>query len=80
MQSILEFFREKKETFVKTYTEKANYIPGEVTDSGTWWSSQWDEVEIQEIDWESFEETVVEFETSFREGGENSYRNPLNKE
>ena len=81
MQSILEFFSRKKETFVKTHIEKANYIPGWCNeDSGTCWPSQWDEVEVQEIDWEAFEQAVIEFEASFQEGGENAWRNKLDKE
>jgi len=80
MQSILEFFREKKGTFVKTNVSRENYTPAWVnTHSATWWPSQWDEVQVEEIDWEAFEEAVVEFEASFQKGGENSHRNPLNK-
>ena len=80
MESILEFFREKKGTFVKTVVTRENYIPSALSDGGTWWPSQWNEVEIQEIDWEAFEKAVVEFEASFQEGGENSWRNKVNKE
>lgn len=75
MQSILEFFRGKKETFVKTHIERANYISSSIDeDTGTWWPSEWDEVQVQEIDWEAFEKAVLEFEASFQEGGENAWR------
>lgn len=49
------------------------------SDSGTYWPSQWDEVQVEEIDWEAFEQTVKELEESFQEGGSNSHRNPLVK-
>jgi len=82
MQSkLLEFFREKKETFVKTYIGKENYVPcWSNDDTGTYWPSEWDTVEVEEIDWEAFEEAVLEFEASFQEGGENAWRNKLSKE
>lgn len=74
MQSILEFFRKKKEAFVKQVTTRENYIPCELSDGGTVYPSQWDTVEVEEIDWEAFEQAVVEFEASFQEGGENFWR------
>ena len=49
------------------------------SDSGTYWSSQWDEVQVEEIDWEAFEQTVKELEESFQEGGSNAHRNPMVK-
>ncbi len=77
MQSILEFFRGKKETFVKTVVARENYIPSWYNeDTGTWWLSEWDEVKVEEIDWEAFEQAMLEFEASFQEGGENFWRNP----
>lgn len=78
--NILEFFRAKKEAFVKTNVSREHYMPAYVdSDSGTYWSSQWDEVKVDEIDWEAFEQTVKELEESFQEGGSNSHRNPLVK-
>jgi len=75
MQSILEFFRGKKEIFVKTVVARENYISSWYNeDTGTCWPSQWDTVEVEEINWEAFEQVVVEFEASFQEGGENSWR------
>lgn len=75
MQSILEFFRGKKDTFVKTHIEKVNYVSSWLNEnSGTHWPSQWDEVQVEEIDWTAFEEAVAEFEASFQEGGENAWR------
>ena len=49
------------------------------SDSGTYWPSQWDEVKVDEIDWEAFEQTVKELEESFQEGGSNAHRNPMVK-
>lgn len=81
ISSLLEFFREKKETFVKKHVSREDYHPGWLnTSSGTYWPSAWDEVIVDEIDWDAFEKAVLEFEASFRESGENSHRNPLNKE
>ena len=87
LTNILEFFREKKEAFVKTNVSREHYMPAYVdSDSGTYWPSQWDEVKVDEIDWEAFEidweafeQTVKELEESFREGGINSHRNPMVK-
>ena len=78
LTNILEFFREKKEAFVKTNVSREHYMPAYVdSDSGTYWSSQWDEVKVDEIDWEAFEQTVKELEESFQEGGSNAHRNPM---
>ena len=80
LTNILEFFREKKEAFVKTNVSRERYMPAYVdSDSGTYWPSQWDEVQVEEIDWEAFEQTVKELEESFQEGGSNSHRNPMVK-
>ena len=80
LTNILEFFREKKEAFVKTNVSREHYMPAYVdSDSGTYWSSQWDEVKVDEIDWEAFEQTVKELEQSFQEGGSNAHRNPMVK-
>ena len=52
LTNILEFFREKKDTFVKTNVSREHYMPAYVdSDSGTYWPSQWDEVKVDEIDW-----------------------------
>lgn len=81
ISSLLEFFQAKKQSFVKTRIERENYKPSWVdSETGTWWLSEYDEVKVEEIDWEAFEKAVLEFEESFKEGGENSNRNPLNKE
>ena len=78
LTNILEFFRAKKEAFVKTNVSREHYMPAYVdSDSGTYWSSQWDEVKVDEIDWEAFEQTVKELEESFQEGGSNAHRNPM---
>ena len=70
LTNILEFFLEKKEEFVKTNVSREHYMPAYVdSDSGTYWPSQWDEVKVDEIDWEAFEQTVKELEEAFREGG-----------
>ena len=79
MSALLDFFREKKDTFVKQITIRENYIPCELSDGGTLYPSQWDEVVVEEFDWEGFEQTVLEFETSFQEGGKNFWRKTLNK-
>ena len=80
LTNILEFFRGKKDTFVKTNVSREHYIPAYVdSDSGTYWSSQWDEVEVEEIDWKAFEQAVKELEESFQEGGSNAHRNPMVK-
>ena len=80
LTNILEFFREKKEAFVKTNVSREHYMPAYVdSDSGTYWSSQWDEVKVDEIDWEAFEQTAKELEESFQEGGSNAHRNPMVK-
>ena len=80
LTNILEFFREKKEAFVKTNVSREHYMPAYVdSDSGTYWPSQWDEVKVDGIDWEAFEQTVKELEESFQEGGINSHRNPMVK-
>ena len=80
LTNILEFFRAKKEAFVKTNVSREHYIPAYVdSDSGTYWSSQWDDVKVDEIDWKAFEQTVKELEESFQEGGSNSHRNPMVK-
>ena len=80
LTNILEFFRGKKDTCVKTNVSREHYMPayGD-SDSGTYWPSQWDEVQVEEIDWEAFEQTVKELEESFQEGGINSHRNPMVK-
>lgn len=81
LTNILEFFRGKKDTFVKQSTIKEDYVSSWLnTSSGTYWPSQWHETVIQEIDWKAFEQAVKELEESFQEGGSNSHRNPLNKE
>lgn len=81
ISSLLEFFRMKKETFVKEHVSREDYRSGWLnTSSGTYWPSTWDEVKVDEIDWEAFEKAVLEFEESFKEDGENAHRNPLNKE
>ena len=78
LTNILEFFRAKKEAFVKTNIFREHYRPGYVdSDSGTYWPSQWDEVKVDEIEWGAFEQTVKELEESFQEGGINSHRNPM---
>ena len=78
LTNILEFFREKKEAFVKTNVAREHYMPAYVdSDSGTYWPSQWDEVKVDEIEWGAFEQTVKELEESFQEGGINSHRNPM---
>lgn len=80
LTNILEFFRGKKGTFVKTNVSREHYMPAYVdSDSGTYWLSQWDEVQVEEIDWKAFEQAIKEFEESFQEGGSNSHRNPLVK-
>ena len=80
LTNILEFFREKKEAFVKTNVSREHYMPAYVdSDSGTYWPSQWDEVQVEEIDWKAFEQAVKELEESFQEGGSNAHRNPLVK-
>ena len=80
LTNILEFFREKKDTFVKTYISRERYMPAYVdSDSGTYWPSQWDEVQVEEIDWKAFEQVVKELEESFQEGGSNAHRNPMVK-
>lgn len=80
LTNTLEFFRGKKDTFVKTNVSREHYMPAYVdSDSGTYWPLQWDEVEVEEIDWEAFEQTVKELEESFQEGGINSHRNPMVK-
>lgn len=80
LTNILEFFRAKKEAFVKTNVSREHYMPAYVdSDSGTYWPSQWGEVKVDEIDWEAFEQTVKELEESFQEGGSNSHRNPMVK-
>ena len=80
MSALLDFFREKKDTFVKQITTRENYIPWELSDGDTVYPSQWDEVIVEEFDWEGFEKAVLEFEESFQEGGENFWRNKANKE
>ena len=80
LTNILEFFREKKEAFVKTNVSREHYMPAYVdSDSGTYWPSQGDVTVVQEIDWEAFEQTVKELEESFQEGGSNAHRNPMAK-
>ena len=80
LTNILEFFREKKEAFVKTNVSREHYMPAYVdSDSGTCWPSQWDEVQVEEIDWEAFEQVIKELEESFQEGGSNAHRNPMVK-
>lgn len=80
LTNILEFFRGKKDTFVKEHVSREDYRPGWFnTSSGTYWPSTWDEVKVDEIDWKAFEQTVKELEESFQEGGSNAHRNPLVK-
>ena len=80
LTNILEFFRAKKDTFVKTNISREHYMPAYVdSDSGTYWPSQWDEVQVEEIDWKAFEEAVKELEESFQEGGSNAHRNQIVK-
>ena len=80
LTNILEFFRGKKDTFVKTNASRENYMPAYVdSDSGTYWPSQLHETVVQEIDWEAFEQAMKELEESFQEGGINSHRNPMVK-
>ena len=80
LTNILKFFRGKKDTFVKTNISREHYMPAYVdSDSGTYWPSQWDEVKVDKIDWEAFEQTVKELEESFQEGGSNAHRNPMVK-
>ena len=80
LTNTLEFFRAKKDTFVKTYISRERYMPAYVdSDSGTYWPSQWDEVQVEGIDWEAFEQVIKELEESFQEGGSNAHRNPMVK-
>ena len=80
LTNILEFFRAKKEAFVRTNVSREHYMPAYVdSDSGTYWPSTWDEVKVDEIDWEAFEQAVKELEESFQEGGSNAHRNPMVK-
>ena len=80
LTNILEFFRGKKDTFVKANVSREHYMPAYVdSDSGAYWPSQWNEVKVDEINWEAFEQTVKELEESFQEGGINSHRNPMVK-
>ena len=47
LTNILEFFREKKEAFVKSNVSREHYMPAYFdSDSGTYWPSQWDEVKV----------------------------------
>ena len=80
LTNILEFFREKKDTFVKK-----NEVHHKISESGgycstCWYPSTYETVKIEEIDWEAFEQAVKELEESFQKGESNSHRNPLNKE
>lgn len=80
LTNILEFFRGKKDTFVKTNISRERYMPAYVDSyTGTCWPSQWDEVQVEEIDWKAFEQAVKELEESFQEGGSNAHRNPMVK-
>lgn len=80
LTNILEFFRGKKQTFVKEHVSREDYQTGYLnTDSGTYWPSTWDDVTVAEIDWEAFEQAVKELEESFQEGGSNVHRNPMVK-
>ena len=80
LTNTLEFFRAKKEAFVKTNVSRERYMPAYVdSDSGTYWPSQWDEVQVEGIDWEAFEQVIKELEESFQEGGSNAHRNPMVK-
>ena len=80
LTNILEFFRGKKNTFVKQSTIKEDYVSSlPNTSSGTYWPSQLHETVVQEIDWEAFEQAMKELEESFQEGGSNAHRNPMVK-
>jgi len=81
IKGLLEFFREKKPEIVQTESRKINHHPGWVnSESGTWYPSEYELQEVEIVDWEKFEEALEEFSRTFEEGGENSHRNPLNKE
>ena len=80
LTNILEFFRGKKDTFVKTHISHEQVQPGFLnTESGTYWPSEWQDTVVEEIDWKAFEEAVKELEGSFQEGGSNAHRNPMVK-
>lgn len=81
IKGLLEFFREKKPEIIRTEEVTVKVSDSYVRECNTcWYPSEYEIQEVQIVDWEKFEEALEEFSRTFQEGGENSHRNPLNKE
>ncbi len=79
LRKLIQYLKECKSDFVSTLVLKEGYTPSWTdTDSCTYWPSTWDEKEVQELDIEALWRAIESFEDTFKEGGENAERNPLN--
>lgn len=79
LKGLLEFFREKKPEIIRS-EKKYDKLSSSFRDTYGDYDSIYEDVEVQIVDWEKFEEALEEFSRTFEEGGENAHRNPLNKE
>lgn len=81
IKGLVEFFREKKQEFVRTEVQTVKVADSSTCGNSTcWYPSEYEEQEVEIVDWEKFEDALEEFSKTFQEGGENSHRNPMNKE
>lgn len=80
IKGLLEFIQRKKPELVHTETISVKVSEGGGYCSTCWYPSQYEEQEVEVVDWEKFEQALEEFSLTFQEGGDNAHRNPLNKD
>jgi len=73
MSKLVEFLKSRKKDFAptETYQHQGGYC-------STCWHTE--DVQVNDLDMDALYSLIEEFEASFQAGGENSHRNPLNKE
>ena len=80
MNLFTKLLSEKKDQFTKKTTEYVKIREGGGYCETCWYPSEYGYVEKEEIDWELLQIAMKELEESFKPGGENAGRNPLNKD
>lgn len=80
MNLFTKLLEEKKDQFTKRSKEYVKISEGGGYCETCWYPSEYGYVEVEEIDWEGLSLALDELQESFKPGGANAHRNPLNKE
>lgn len=68
MNDLIEYLKNNKEKFLpKKKVKQSNHDSWVNSETGTWWPSSWEEVEVSEFDFEALLNQIDVFSSTFKE-------------